>query len=389
MPLPLRSLLLLTLLAGAAGAQGTVTPAGHLATARTQATATALADGRVLVVGGRGPDALQALASCELYEPKTGRWTKAAPLSVARANHAATVLSDGRVLVTGGVTHDGTGGHNRFVALASAELYEPRADRWVKAGPLADARNGHTATLLADGRVLVVGGAREQRAHLGTVELFDPATATFSARRPLRVPRWMHGAVRLSDGSVVVLGGRSNLPTGTGGGVALDAVERFDASAGTWHDVPTLNEARQRMALVARGDAVVLLGGQTTSSSTNYVESWAPGADAWTPAPNHLSMGLAGHTATLLPGGDIVVVGGEPPNAVDTPRVQRLVQATGAWCLAGELASSRKGHTATLLADGRVLVVGGASSGVPEAAAELWAPATGPCEDPPGVTLDW
>jgi N-acetylneuraminic acid mutarotase len=387
--LPNIGLLLVLILAAAAHAQGKVTPAGHLAVARMNHTATRLADGRVLVVGGRGTDGLTALASTELFDPKTSKRSLGPPLSVGRTLHTATLLADGRVLVVGGITHESKDGQNRFVALASAELFDPKTNAWKPTGALADARNGHTATLLTDGRVLVVGGAREQRQHLASVELYDPEKEAFVPRRPLALARWMHVAARLSDGSVVVLGGRSNMPEGKGSGVAIASSERYDASSGVWHPVPELNEARQRTAFLAQDDVVTVVGGQTTSSSTNYVESWKPGADAWEPAKNHLTMALAGHSATLLSNGDLLVIGGEPPNEVDTSRVQRLDKATQGWCLAGTLASSRKGHTATLLGDGRVLVVGGTSAGMPDPTAELWSPASGKCEEPPGLSLDW
>lgn len=383
------ALILFLLLATTALAQGKVTPAGRLATPRMNHTATRLADGRVLVVGGRSTDGLTALASTELFDPKTKKWSAGPPLVVGRTLHTATLLADGRVLVVGGLAHDGKDGNSRFVALDSAELYDPKTNAFSLTGKLGDARNGHTATVLADGRVLVVGGAREQRQHLASVELYDPATGAFTPRRPLALARWMHVAARLSDGSVVVLGGRSNMPKGEGSGVAVGSVERYDVSSGVWHAVPELNEARQRTAFLAIDDTVTVLGGQTTTSSTNYVESWKPGAEKWDEAPHHLSMALAGHTATLLPSGDVLVVGGEPPNEVDSSRVQRLDAKTKGFCLAGELASSRKGHTATLLDSGGVLVVGGTSAGMPEPTAELWLPAPGKCEEPPGLTIDW
>ena len=132
-----------------------------------------------------------------------------------------------------------------------------------------------------------------------------------------------------------------------------------------------------------------MIGGQTATSSTNYAETWSPGQPEWKPFENHLSMSLSSHSGTRLPNGDLVVIGGEPPNAVDTTRVQRWLAASKQWCLAGELVDGRKMHTATLLPDGRVLIVGGTSSGLPERSAELWAPTTGKCEDPPGISMGW
>jgi hypothetical protein len=198
--------------------------------------------------------------------------------------------------------------------------------------------------------------------------------------------------VRTSDGDVVVVGGRSNAgEQGRGAGVAIADVERFDARAGTWSALPPLSEPRQRTAVIAEpSDAgVIVIGGQTATSSTNYAEAWAAGLPEWRPFENHLSTSLSAHTGTRLRSGDLVVIGGEPPNEVDTARVQRWLASSRQWCLAGRLASSRKQHSATLLEDGRVLVVGGLSGGLPERSTELWAATTGRCEEPPGLTSSW
>ena len=257
---------------------------------------------------------------------------------------------------------------------------------------LKDARQHHTATLLLDGTVLVVGGAREQRQHLTSVERFDPKVNTWHAEKPLDVARWLHAAVRTSEGDVVVVGGRSNAgQQGKGPGVSIAEVEKFDVKSGSWQTLPPMSEPRQRTAVVAEASdgGVIVIGGQTATSSTNYAETWGPGQSEWKPFDNHLSMSLSSHTGTRLPSGDLVVIGGEPPNSVDTTRVQRWLIESKQWCLAGELVNGRKLHTATLLNDGRVLVVGGTSGGLPERSAELWAPTKGKCEDPPGISMGW
>ena len=384
--------LLLLLLSANAFSQGKVSPAPLLKDARQHHTATLLLDGRVLVVGGRGADGLSTLASCELFDPKKNKWSSCAPLSVARSHHAATALDDGRLLVTGGTTHESSEGQNRYVALASAEIYDPKKNAWTTVAPMTDARNGHTATLLLDGTVLVVGGAREQRQHLTSVERFDPKVNTWHAEKPLDVARWLHAAVRTSEGDVVVVGGRSNAgQQGKGPGVSIAEVEKFDVKSGSWQTLPPMSEPRQRTAVVAEAadGGVIVIGGQTATSSTNYAETWGPGQSEWKPFDNHLSMSLSSHTGTRLPSGDLVVIGGEPPNSVDTTRVQRWLIESKQWCLAGELVNGRKLHTATLLNDGRVLVVGGTSGGLPERSAELWAPTKGKCEDPPGISMGW
>jgi N-acetylneuraminic acid mutarotase len=368
-------------------AQGRVNPAGTLVTPRTQHTATMLSDGRVLVAGGRSQSATDTLSSTELFDPVSNTWKPGPAMGTSRAGHTATMLSDGRVLVVGG-TAPAADGSSRFDSLSAAEVFDAKRATWTAVGPLAAARNGHTATRLLDGSVLIIGGARPAHQHLTSVERFDPATNTFSSWRPLAVGRWLHDAVLLKDGSVVVLGGRSNAARADSGvtvpkpGVAIASVERLDVSSGVWHAVPDMSEPRQRTAVVSLGGRVAVFGGQTTTMSTNYVEWWEPGGDAWVQPKNHLTVPIAGHTATLLPSGDVLIAGGEPPSAIDTARVQRWVQDSERWCLAGQLKTSRKAHTATLLKDGSVLIAGGTSAGMTEATAERWVAAKGECVEP-------
>jgi hypothetical protein len=137
----------------------------HLATARADATATLLANGSVLVVGGRGADGA-ALASGELYNPVTGMvstTTSDLELAVARYGHTATLLADGRVLIAGGT---GTGGK----ALDSVELFEPDLGGFVTERSLETARAGHVAVPLCDGTVLVAGGGAGAELYFGAAD---------------------------------------------------------------------------------------------------------------------------------------------------------------------------------------------------------------------------
>ena len=123
--------------------------------ARYYHTATRLADGRVLVLGGSNPAAGPAgrLNSVELYNPATGMWTAAAPMLKKRFAHTATLMPNGAVLAVGGY-----GELNSDTTTASVEHYDPKLDKWLQARPLINARNGHTATLLSDGSLLVANG---------------------------------------------------------------------------------------------------------------------------------------------------------------------------------------------------------------------------------------
>jgi N-acetylneuraminic acid mutarotase len=182
--------------------------------ARFEHTATALRDGKVLIVGGQGPgqgDKIQALNSTELYDPAADGFVGSSNLAEARTNHAAVLLSDGSsVLVMGG-----SGGANADVSLGSAELYDSRSGTWTPVGPLSQPRTGETATLLADGRVLVAGGERNtkgQRSSLKSSEVYDPQSREWRSAGDMQCPRSEQAAVLLGDNTVLVVAGDAAFP---------------------------------------------------------------------------------------------------------------------------------------------------------------------------------
>jgi hypothetical protein len=225
-------------------------------------SATLLRDGRVLVAGGSTGTGFTS--SAELYDPGTGQWTLTGGMNVARAGHSATLLPDGRVLVTGGSGSSGGGS-----PLDSAEIYDPATGTWSLIAPMSTARFEHTATLLPDGRVLVVGS----NSTAGT-ELYDPATGTWTSGGTLNIMRTGHSATLLPDGRVLIAGG-------AGGTNADVTYELFDPGLGfqpTWR--PVIDTASSPLD---PGDSLTLdgnglrgygyaegSGGTNTNSATNY-----------------------------------------------------------------------------------------------------------------------
>ncbi|MDQ3979413.1 MAG: hypothetical protein M3314_07680 [Actinomycetota bacterium] len=184
-----------------------------MSTGRFEHTATALVDGKVLIVGGQGPGEggrLTPLATAELYDPAADTFVSTTSLQEGRTNHAAVLLADkSTVLVVGGVG-------SAAVSLASAELYDARTGSWTRATPLTEHRTGATATLLADGRVLVAGGesdTRGQRRSLRKGEVFDPQTREWRSAGDMQCPRSEHAAVLLADGTVLVVAGDAAFPS--------------------------------------------------------------------------------------------------------------------------------------------------------------------------------
>lgn len=169
---------------GGSGGWTVIAPMNH---ARYRHTATLLADGRVLVVGGTDPGTGLPTTSCEIFDPIAGTWTNSGSLNVARQHHTATLLPNGQVLVAGG-GDGGLGGNS----LDSCELFV--AGVWSLVGPMARARQEHTAILLPNGQVLAVAGLGQDNTNeiqfsLTACELYDPATTRWRPGPSMIVPR--------------------------------------------------------------------------------------------------------------------------------------------------------------------------------------------------------
>ncbi|MEO7391754.1 MAG: kelch repeat-containing protein [Ramlibacter sp.] len=187
-------------------ASNTFTPSGvALKTARGLFSATALADGRILIVGGYEPaPGAGTLASAEIYDPVAGTFTFTGSMSTARDGHTATRLPDGKVLIVGG--------DQSATTQSSAELYDPASGTFSTLGSrLAVTRIHHSAASLADGRVMIFGGESGNFLVRGTVEAYDPATQSFSLFGRMATPRARGTATALTAGpaagKIMVFGG--------------------------------------------------------------------------------------------------------------------------------------------------------------------------------------
>jgi len=174
---------------------------------RSGHTATLLPDGRVYIVGGHIGETGTAVAATEIWDPATETFSVSAPLAEARSGHTATLLPDGRVLIIGG-------GNTEAVALASTELWDPRTESFSPGQPLTGPRAGHTATLLFDGSVLIAGGEIAIRNHfvcpgrcLASAEVWRPGDERFVPTGSLGDERVGHTATLLPDGRVLVVAG--------------------------------------------------------------------------------------------------------------------------------------------------------------------------------------
>lgn len=349
---PVSLLIALSLLLTASQASA-LEAAPHLQSARQIHTATLLSGDKLLVVGGTGEHWYGFIGyvpfvdnSVELFDSATQVWTNAAPLAFPRNGHTATRLANGKVLVAGGQSDS--------MNLAHAELYNPATNSWTQAGIFSQARDRHTATLLANGKVLIAGGHNGTVSApfaLSTASLYTSSTNLWTYAAPLAMPRYDHTATKLGSGKVLVVGGWNPIAGGP-----VSQVELFDPMVNTWTTVDPLQTARSDHTATLLPNGKVLVVGGTGNAAIASAEVFDPATNTWT-AASPLAAGRAGHTATLLRTGHVLVAGGKAMDGFN-PVTELYDPATDTWMTGTSLTLGRDLHTATLMLDG-VLMVGG------------------------------
>jgi len=351
-------------------------------TPRALHTATLLPNGKVLVAGGIAVDKedTPALNSAELYDPATGAWIATGEMHYAHSWHTATLLANGTVLVAGGQIN-GLPGNNCPAqcppsqidpsgAIAAAEIYDPSTGTWSVTGSMTSPRFEHTATLLDDGRVLVVGAELAPDYLVAATELYDPAMGTWTRTGDLNTPRWQQFTVKLPGGRVITAGGF--------GGSALSSVEIYDPATGNWKLAGGLLAPR-----VERGVAFTLDNGSVLlAAGDGGGDRMLASAELYKPAKGSTATSSMSTTRgepafAKLADGRVLVVGGFdiPGTGVILTSAEVYDPAAGTWSAAGDMSVARFDFEATLLNDGRVLVTGGTGDGVIKSSAEIFDPA--------------
>jgi Galactose oxidase, central domain/Kelch motif len=293
-------------------------------------------------------------------------------MSTARAAHTATLLQSREVLIAGG---------SNDVALA--EVYEPASGTFTPSGPMAAGKYDLTATLLPSGLVLVAGGNDLNSIPFSNAELYDPASRTFSSAGAMTEERYLDSATLLPNGKVLIVGGWGG-DLGVSTGLPLSSAELYDPGTGTFIATGAMAAGRwNHTATLLPSGSVLVVGGKTDDFGVfSSAELYDPASGTFT-STGALNGSRAGHTATLLPDGRVLIAGGVG-NPDVFPSAELYDPASGIFTATGAMIAIRSAHTATLLPNGKVLVAGGL--GAPDVAsgpqpalssAELYDPASG------------
>jgi hypothetical protein len=322
---------------------GNFTPTGSMNAARQGHTATVLPHGEVLITGGQKNIGFRAaLASAEIYDPGSGTFRPTGSMSTPREGHTATLLRDGRVLIAGGSP-------NGITTTSTAEVYNPRTGRFTTISPMNVPREAHTATLLKSGKVLVAGGGRGGMPGGYIVyangEIFDPASNTFSMVNARMVnDRVGQAATLLDDGRVLLAGGKSGkILSPFGGGnlsslAPLNTAEVFDPESRSFSAVGRMQATHYLADVTTLENGMVLVSGGWNSYGT--IIGGQRFADLFDPTRNIFSGGADFHVArlnqsdTLMPDGDVMVAGGIDGNGNVTATVEFYSPRRGEFVLA-------------------------------------------------------
>jgi hypothetical protein len=283
-------------------------------------------------------------------------------MAVARGAHTATLLSNGNVLVVGGV------------GVTQAELYNPLTNEWTLAGNLSHPRNTHTANYLYDGtdRVLVFGGAGLTKTDQ-VAELYDADSDqlwTVISNQSGITPRYFHTATSLGSGYVLIVGGwfdkvvGDDDPENEYNENTLNEVILFSPDS-TLTVKGTMDAARTDHAATLLADSgdlpglngsVLITGGRNGSPSYLPTIVYDVSEGTWSVSSNTMieTQSRFWHTATPLTSTQVLVTGGY---GIDSTEV--FDSDKNRWILPAKMTIDRRGHQATLLRNGKVLVTGG------------------------------
>ena len=333
-------------------APATLKPGPKMTTARLDPAAVRLKDGRVLIIGGTIPFVGKCPMACmspvtasvEDYDPRTGKFSHNGSLSEPRSGAEALLLNDGRVLVSGGNGQYGQ-------SLSTLEIYDAAKGTSVVVTPPADTGKlptEPTVVLLADGRVLIAGGSYDSGITSSNVTLiFDPTSGGFSNGPLMARPRQGATATLLDDGRVLIVAGDDGY-----NGDAQDLAELIDPSHPLSQSTWPVSPGSSTSTLLSDGRVLVAGGG------TEVSEVFDPRTERFT-VVGPMITSRTGSAAIKIQDGRVLLLGGVDSNRAAIGTVEAFDPDSGTFQVISTAFPKITDFSATLLDDGEILIAGG------------------------------
>ena len=310
----------------------------------TSGSSIRLGDGRVLILGG-------ASKVAELFDPTTNEFSSTGSMVVQRSAPAVVLLANGKVLVMGGYSNQ-----INYPAIQSAELFDPATGIFTSTGNMTAARSGPIAVVLANGKVLVAGG-NSGGSYLQSSDLYDPIAGTFASTGLMNVPRASATATLLRDGNVLVAGGQNY---GGGSYPRLSSGSIYNTASGSWTATSnSMITARSEASAVVLSDGRVLIVGgmQTNTVALASTEIFDMATMSFVSSTPTMDSSRVRSGVVALSDGTVLVIGGSNGVSSNYDSLLLFDPTNNSFThLAAVLTSTRQNVLATLLSDGRVLI---------------------------------
>ena len=294
--------------------------------------ATGIIDGKIFAIGGRvqaEPNEFGeiAIATVEMYDPKTDTWQRKADMPTRRSGVAVSVVN-GKIYAIGGEEMKKKpwqmkkepwrkGWIYEAKGLPTVEMYDPVTDTWTQKADMPTPRK--TRTCVVDGKIYAIGGLAvgptvEKRGTLDTVEVYDPATDIWTRASSMNHARYW-AALSVVNGEIYATGGTGPSPIRTEPDPYLSSVEVFNPKTDQWRERREMVTPKAGHSANFINGKIYVIGGafwavkEKAYKYHSTIEIYDPVTDRWTEAPDML-IGKSGHTTEIIDG-HIYILGGD------------------------------------------------------------------------------
>ena len=304
-----------------------------------------------------------------VLETKTNNTVTASARDKKAVSDVITTTTSSKVLFVGGFNSSITTSSSTTTTESSAELFDVTANTFSRTSAMDTPRQGHTATALPTGTVLVAGGKNNSSA-LKTAAIYDPVSGYFTdTGATMNIERYRHTATPLSDGTVLLAGGQNTQSINNTAEIYNPVTGGFAYTRG----LMTVPRDAHTATLFSNGK-VLLAGGLDGSGTSATAEIYDPASYTFKPT-GKMTANRAFHAAVLMSNGKVLITGGYNGSYLNSAEIYD--PATGLFSATSPMLTARSSHTATLLDDGTVLITGGLNSGGSLNTAELYDPSLG------------